>query len=103
MKMELGLNDKVVLVTGGGQGVGRRLCIDFAAEGAKVVVNDLVEERCAAVAEEITAAGGRAIAVAADVIDGAAVDAMFSRAEAELGSVDVLVNNAGVIPERREK
>lgn len=100
--MELGLNGKVVLVTGGGQGVGRRLCIDFAAEGALVAVNDLFAERAEAVAGEIAAIGGRALASVADVTNPAAVNAMVENVAARLGPVDVLVNNAGVIVERRE-
>ncbi|ASK34208.1 short-chain dehydrogenase [Alcanivorax sp. N3-2A] len=101
--MELQLKHQVVLVTGGGQGVGRGLCLDFAAEGARVVVNDLFAERCQAVAEEINDAGGEALAVAADITDTDAVNAMIERIEAHFGSVDILVNNAGVIAERREK
>ena len=57
--MQLGLNGQVALVTGGGQGVGRQICLELAAEGARVVVNDLFEERAQAVADEITAAGGQ--------------------------------------------
>lgn len=101
--MDLGLNGKVVLVTGGGQGVGRRLCLDFAAEGALVAVNDLFAERADAVTAEIAAAGGRAVAAVADITDSAAVNAMVERIAAALGPIDVLVNNAGVIVERREK
>ena len=56
--MKLGLEGQVALVTGGGQGVGRQICIELAAEGARVIVNDLVAERAEAVAAEITAAGG---------------------------------------------
>lgn len=101
--MNLDLTNKVVLVTGGGQGVGRRLCLEFAAEGARVVVNDLFAERCDAVVREITDAGGQALAGQADITDAAAVDAMIARAESAFASVDILVNNAGVLTERREK
>ncbi|MCP5367487.1 MAG: SDR family oxidoreductase [Hyphomicrobiales bacterium] len=99
--MDLGLKDKVALVTGGGQGVGRAICRTLAAEGARVVVNDLAPDRAEAVAAEIRAAGGTALAAAADVIDLDAVRAMVAQAEQELGPVDILVNNAGVVPERR--
>jgi len=101
--MDLGLRDKTVLVTGGGQGIGRAICRLFAAEGAKVAVNDLFPERADAVADEIRRDGGTAIPAAADIIDVAAVAGMVGKIENELGSVDILVNNAGIVPERREK
>ena len=101
--MQLDLAKEVVLVTGGGQGVGRRLCLDFAAEGAKVIVNDLFSERCEAVVREITQQGGQAIAAAADITEAHAVNTMIDEAERHFGPVTVLVNNAGVIPERRAK
>ncbi|MDM8011936.1 MAG: SDR family oxidoreductase [Parasphingorhabdus sp.] len=101
--MNLHLNDRIALVTGGGQGVGRRICHELAAEGAVVAVNDLFAERAEAVADEIVASGGRAIAVPADITDAAAVEAMFDTVASQVGPVTVLVNNAGIIPERREK
>jgi len=85
--------DRVVLVTGAGHGIGRAVAERFAAEGARVVVNDLDETRAAEVAGVLD--GG--LAIAADVAFKAQVDAMFERVEAELGPVDVLVNNAGNI------
>jgi 2-hydroxycyclohexanecarboxyl-CoA dehydrogenase len=99
--MELGLKGKVALVTGGGQGVGRRIALMLASEGAAVVVNDLLPERAQKVADEITAAGGRALAGPADVTDLAAVGALVARAQESIGAIDILVNNAGIIPERR--
>jgi NAD(P)-dependent dehydrogenase (short-subunit alcohol dehydrogenase family) len=99
--MDLKLSKRVALVTGAGQGVGRRICLTLAAEGARVVVNDLVLERAQKVAGEITAAGGSAIAAAGDVTDLAAVRTMVEAAQAGPGPVDILVNNAGIIPERR--
>lgn len=99
--MDLKLKDRVALVTGGGQGVGRRICLTLAAEGARVAVNDLVAERAQKVADEVRAAGGTAITAAADVTNLEQVRAMIARAKTELGPVDVLVNNAGIIPERR--
>lgn len=102
--MQLGLDGKVALVTGGGQGVGRQICIDLAAEGARVVVNDLFAERAHAVANEITASGGTAYAAPADITRQDDVEAMVAKAVAHFGApVSVLVNNAGIIPERREK
>ena len=94
--MDLHLNDKVALVTGGGRGVGRGVCIRLAQEGAHVVVNDFHEERAARVADEIVKAGGRALPVRADITDIEQVRTMVARAMEVFGPVDVLVNNAGI-------
>lgn len=102
--MELGLQGQVALVTGGGQGVGRGICLELATEGAWVVVNDLQLERAAKVRTEITDRGGRALAAACDITDAGAVDAMVENARSHFGTaVTILVNNAGVIPERRDQ
>jgi 2-hydroxycyclohexanecarboxyl-CoA dehydrogenase len=95
--MDLNLKGRTALVTGAGQGVGRRIALTLAGEGARVGVNDLVAARAQKVVDEITAAGGSAVACAFDVTDADAVAA----AVASLGAVDILVNNAGIIPERR--
>ncbi len=87
------LRDRVALVTGGGSGIGRAIATRFAAEGARVVVNDIHRETAERTAGEI---GGGARAVAADVADSAQVRAMFAEVEQALGGVDVLVNNAGI-------
>jgi 3-oxoacyl-[acyl-carrier protein] reductase len=92
------LDGKVALVTGGGRNIGRQICLTLAEHGCDVVVNvrsNLAE--ATAVAEEIVALGRRAIPVAADVGDAAAVDAMVERIKAEFGRVDVLVNNAVIL------
>jgi 2-hydroxycyclohexanecarboxyl-CoA dehydrogenase len=99
--MDLGLKDKVALVTGGGQGVGRAICKLLGTERAKVVVNDLVSERAKAVAKEICEAGGTAFGVAADVTSLEAVRDMVGEVHRQFGPIDILVNNAGVLPERR--
>ena len=92
------LSGRVGLVTGGGQNVGAGIARTLAAQGAAVAVNDLVEERARAVAEEIAAQGGKAVAAVFDVTDSAAVAAGISGAEQALGPIDILVNNAGVPP-----
>jgi 3-oxoacyl-[acyl-carrier protein] reductase len=89
--------DQVAVVTGGARGLGRASARLLAQRGAAVCVNYAVHAEAAeALVAEIAAAGGRAIAVAADVADSAAVEAMAARAERELGPVTILVNNAGV-------
>jgi len=91
------VNNKVALVTGGSRGIGRAVALALAAAGADVAVN--YRDR-ATEAEEVVAAilasGRRSVAVAADVSDGDAVVRMMSRIEDDLGTVDVLVNNAGI-------
>jgi NAD(P)-dependent dehydrogenase (short-subunit alcohol dehydrogenase family) len=85
------LSGRRALVTGAGQGVGRGIARTLAAAGADVIVNDLVEERAAAVVAEIHDEGGHASAAAFDVTDWPSVQATIDR----LGPLDVVVNNAG--------
>ncbi|MEU1790371.1 SDR family oxidoreductase [Streptomyces sparsogenes] len=91
--------DRVVVVTGAGQGLGRAHALALAAEGARVVVNDL-GEAADTVAEEIEAAGGAAVADRGDVSDWRYAEALVGRAVAEFGTLDALVNNAGVNRDR---
>ncbi|MGF6633141.1 SDR family NAD(P)-dependent oxidoreductase [Paraburkholderia sp. MM6662-R1] len=92
----LNLNDRVALVTGGSRGIGRAISIALASAGAAVAVNYRQRENDAAdVVAEIERAGGRAIAVCADVSVGDDVEAMIVEVENRLGLIDVLVNNAG--------
>lgn len=92
----LSLGGRVALVTGAGQGVGRQIALHLAQHDcAGVAVNDYFLDRAEAVVEEIKAAGGKAIAAQADVTDFDQVKAMVEKTAAELGSVGVLVNNAG--------
>jgi NAD(P)-dependent dehydrogenase (short-subunit alcohol dehydrogenase family) len=93
----MGWRNQVAVVTGSARGLGRATAQLLAQRGAAVCVNYAVHADAAqALVAEIATAGGRAIAVAADVADPTAVEAMVARAEAELGPVTILVNNAGV-------
>jgi 3-oxoacyl-[acyl-carrier protein] reductase len=88
---------RVALVTGAARGIGAATAVRLAADGYAVGVLDLTEESGKETVEKITSAGGRAIAVGADVSDRAQVEAAVARVKDELGPVAVLVNNAGVI------
>lgn len=92
------LEGKVALVTGGGRGIGRSICLCLGQAGADVAVNYLRDEGAAwEVASQIEALGKKAIVVQGDVSKGDEVSAMFSRVEKEMGEVDILVNNAGIV------
>jgi NAD(P)-dependent dehydrogenase (short-subunit alcohol dehydrogenase family) len=91
------LENKRAIVTGGAGGIGRATSLAFAAQGAKVVVVDLQEDAANAVAEEIRAAGGEAIAVAADVSSEDDIQRVLAAAVASYDGVDVVFNNAGII------
>jgi NAD(P)-dependent dehydrogenase (short-subunit alcohol dehydrogenase family) len=100
--MDLRLDGKVALVTGGANGVGRAICLALAGEGAAVAVNYRSSaEQAHAVVAEIASKGGKAIAVGADVGDLAAVKAMVEKVAGEFGGLDILVNNAGVAQRQR--
>lgn len=91
------LKGKVAIVTGSGRGIGRAIALRFAAEGAKVTVNDLDPQSCALVVDEIEAAGGQAFCVTADVSQEPGVRELVAAAIRRFGRIDILVNNAGVI------
>ncbi len=93
----LDLGGRIALVTGAGQGVGRQIALHLggATNSGGVVVNDYVLARAEAVAEEIKAAGGKAIAAQCDVSDHPAVKDMVAKTSADLGAIGILVNNAG--------
>ena len=84
------------IVTGAGSGIGRAIALRLAADGYAVVVNDLSPERCEAVADEIAAAGGVALAISGDVSNEADVAATAEKAAQFHGPVALLVNNAGI-------
>jgi NAD(P)-dependent dehydrogenase (short-subunit alcohol dehydrogenase family) len=95
--MDLKLKDRVALITGSGQGIGRNIALAFAAEGVRIAVNDVnpkgIEETIALVKK----AGGQAIAAPCDITNLAAVREMARKVEAEYGRIDILVNNAAVL------
>jgi len=88
--------DKVVLVTGGGRGIGQTIALAFAHEGATVAVNSAHLSTAEETATQIRQAGGKAIAIEANVADEPQANAMVDRVVAELGGIDILVNNAGI-------
>lgn len=90
---------RVVVVTGAGQGLGREHALAFAADGAAVVVND-TGDSAHAVADEIRAAGGTAVASTGDVSDWAYAETLVKTAVAEFGALHALVNNAGINRDR---
>ena len=90
------LDGQVALVTGAGRGFGRAIAERFADEGAQVALLSRSLDQLEEVAEAIRVNGGEALAVACDVTDPASIDAAVSQVEAQLGPVDLLVNNAGV-------
>ncbi len=90
------LENKVAVVTGSGQGIGRSIALTLAAEGADVVISDVVEETGVAVVEEIKALGRKSIFVPCNVAEFAQAKALIDATVAEFGGIDILVNNAGI-------
>jgi len=94
------LRGRVAIVTGAGGGLGRAHALYLARHGARVVVNDLSQAVADVVADEIIAAGGEAVAVAASVTDEVAINAMVSETLRAWGRIDILVNNAGILRDK---
>lgn len=86
-----------IIVTGGAASLGKAICTDLARRGASVVIADRDIAGASRLRQELTAAGGRVLAVEADVLDKGAVQRLLDRAVAEFGHVDGLVNNAGML------
>lgn len=88
--------DKVVIITGAGQGIGRAYALAFAAEGARVAVADKNEGAANGVADEIASAGGAAMMVGVDVADRQSTQDLAENVLAQFGTIDVLINNAAI-------
>ncbi len=88
--------NKRVLVTGAGSGIGQATCLAFAREGAAVAGADMNLEAAQETAQKVTAMGGKAAALQLDVTQPDFVNAVVERTESELGGIDILVNSAGV-------
>jgi NAD(P)-dependent dehydrogenase (short-subunit alcohol dehydrogenase family) len=93
--IDLGLNEKVAIVTGGGAGIGRAIALTLAQAGADIVILDVVSERCAEVAARVRELGRRALPLPTDVTDTDQVRSAVEKVEAEFGRIDILINNAG--------
>lgn len=91
------LKDRLMVVTGAGQGIGRAIALGAATAGARVVLTDLRQERADSAAREIRDQGKNAIAYSLDVTDAAACSDVAKRVDEEIGPADVVVNNAGII------
>ncbi|MFN7400207.1 MAG: SDR family NAD(P)-dependent oxidoreductase, partial [Sandaracinobacter sp.] len=107
--MRIRFDNRVAIVTGAGNGLGRRYALDLAARGAKVVVNDLGGARdgsggsvgaAQAVVDEIVAAGGEAMANGSSVTDADGIFAMVEEVKARWGRIDILINNAGILRDK---
>ena len=90
------LNGKTAIVTGSGRGLGKGIALKLAAEGAKVVISDVVAENAEQAVAEITAAGGEAIAVIGNIAKLEDVEKIYATALERFGKVDIVVNNAGI-------
>ena len=102
MAVSIDLSGKTALVTGAGAGIGREIARWLARAGAEVAVNDIREGHAHAVVDEILEEGGSAISAVADCRDDAAIDEMVNHVVASFGSLDIAINNIGMIPEGRE-
>lgn len=90
------LRDKVAIVTGGGQGIGRAICLALAKEGCDLVIGDINIQTAEKVAEEIRSLQRKSLAIKVDVSDSKQVNQMVKNTLKEFGKIDILVNNAGI-------
>ncbi|MEG0052701.1 MAG: SDR family oxidoreductase [Comamonas sp.] len=93
-------DQRTVVITGAGGGLGRAYALAFAKEGANVVINDIRAEAAQAVADEVIAAGGKALANTGDITTTAGAQSILDAAVTQFGDVQVIVNNAGVLRDR---
>src|SRR6516165_8774193 len=100
MDEALAIDSRVAVVTGAGNGLGRAESLALARAGARLVLNDLAGDDVQAVADEIAAAGGQAVAVPGDVADWSTGEKLLATALEQYGQLDILVNNAGVLRDR---
>ena len=98
MSQDNHLDGKVIVITGAGSGFGQLVSEKAAAMGASIVASDVNQEALDAVVAGIKADGGAAVAVAADVTDRAQMQVLAEDAVAEFGAIDVMLNNAGIMP-----
>ena len=96
----MSLKNKVAVITGAGQGIGKAIAVAFAAENCRVVVSDLNKAACDEVVAEIKEKGGSAIAVKCDASVKTEIDKMIGETIEEFGGLDIIVNNAGIFPFR---
>lgn len=94
----LKLENKVAIVTGSGQGIGKGIAIELAKEGAKVIISDINQENIDKTVDEIESLGSEAVGVRADVSDFSDVSQLVKESVKKFGKVDILVNNAGIYP-----
>ena len=90
------LKDRVAIITGGGQGIGRATCLTFAKEGANIVIAEYNPSTAEAVGEEVKALGVQCLVIQTDVSNGNSVRSMVSQTLDAFGQIDILVNNAGI-------
>lgn len=89
------LENRVAFITGAGRNLGKAIALEFAKEGAKIILNDYIAENADLVVREIEDIGGEAYAVAGDVSDSKAVEEMIEKGVKHFGKLDILINNAG--------
>lgn len=99
--MDMRLKNKVAVVTGGAQGIGRAIALGLAGEGANIVVADLQGEKAKAVADEARAVGVEALSVETDVSKEASVKNLAEQTLSRFDHVDILINDAGIFPQAR--
>ena len=98
------LKGKVAIVTGAAQGMGKSVAELFALEGAKVILNDINEQKAKKVVDEIKSGGGEALAIRADVTNSEEISRMVEETVARFGTIHILINNAGILrPTRTEE